>query len=110
MNLIRKSQSAFADDGEIDAYLMDSHEKNPTITEYDAIGRVKKITLPHAEGEPGETSITNSYNDPWGVTETHSIGRLVESSEPDLGYSRRWRNANHGECIEYNKRRHRDDE
>ncbi len=73
--IIRKSQSAFADDGEIDAYLMDSHEKNPTITEYDAIGRVKKVTLPHADGESNETSITNSYNDPWEVAETHSIGR-----------------------------------
>lgn len=73
--VIRQSQTAWTSDGAIDAtYSAHASEKNPTLTEYDASGRVSKVTLP--KGTPGEatTTITTIYNDPWEMTEVHSGG------------------------------------
>jgi RHS repeat-associated protein len=73
--VIRKSQTAWAGDDEIDAFKANITEKYPTITEYDPAGRVARVTLPEGyKGEP-ETSITYTYNDPWETIETHSVGR-----------------------------------
>jgi RHS repeat-associated protein len=73
--VIRKSQTHWADDDEIDTFRKHVTEKHSTITDYDSSGRVKKVTLP--EGFPGEdeTSISYTYNDPYEVIETHSVGR-----------------------------------
>ncbi len=73
--IIKKSQSGWAYDDEIDTYREHSREKFPTITEFDPSGRPKRVTLPKANPEEDVTSITYSYNDPWEVLETHSVGR-----------------------------------
>ncbi|MBN2157880.1 MAG: hypothetical protein JW807_00690, partial [Spirochaetes bacterium] len=73
--VIRKSQTAWAADDEIDAYRANTTEKNPTLTQYDASGRVKKVTLPAGFAGEAETSVTYTYNDPWEIIETHSVGR-----------------------------------
>ncbi|MES0489524.1 MAG: SpvB/TcaC N-terminal domain-containing protein [Leptospirales bacterium] len=73
--VIRKSQPSWAPDREIDIFVEYATEKNPTKTEYDASGRVKKVISPPAYvGEP-ETSVTISYNDPYESTSTHSNGQ-----------------------------------
>ena len=73
--VIRKSQTDWAADAEIDTYRDHMSEKNPTVTEYDASGRVKKVTLPPGFAGEAETSVAYAYNDPWETTETHSVGR-----------------------------------
>ena len=73
--VIRKSQTDWARDDELDTFRPNDKEKYPTSPEYDGSGRVMKVTLPLAEGENRETSISYSYNDPWEVIETHSVGR-----------------------------------
>jgi len=75
--VIAQSQAAWAGDDEFDALEMSvpASDKNPTLTQYDASGRVGKVTLPPAyTGEP-ETSVTTTYNDPWEVISVHSIGQ-----------------------------------
>lgn len=73
--VIRKSQTDWADDREIDVFQDNTREKNPTLTEYDSSGRVKKVTLPAGFAGEGETSVTYAYNDPWETIESHSVGR-----------------------------------
>lgn len=73
----RQSQTDWAQDDEFDALEMraPATDKNPTRTDYDASGRVKKVTLPPAFAGEGETSVTTVYNDPWEVVTTHAIGQ-----------------------------------
>ncbi len=73
--VIRKSQSGWAGDDEIDVYRESDREKNPTITEYDSSGRMKKVILPPGFSGEAETSVSYTYNDPWETIETHSVGR-----------------------------------
>lgn len=73
--VIRKSQTDWAGDDEIDVFRRHKGEKHPTVTEYDASGRVKKVTLPRGYEGEDETSISYEYNDPWETVETHSVGR-----------------------------------
>ncbi len=72
---VRKSQSDWCGDGEIDAFTAHTREKYPTLTEYHPSGRVSRVVLPEGYmGEP-ETSIRYTYHDPWETVETHSVGR-----------------------------------
>ena len=73
--VVRKSQTRWADEDEFEGYIHDTEEKHPTLTEYDASGRVKRVTLPQAEGETETTRVSYVYNDPWEVVTTHSIGQ-----------------------------------
>ncbi len=73
--VIRASQAAWADDDEIDSFRQNLREKNPTKTDYDAAGRVRKVTLPVGYRGEAETSVAYEYNDPWETIETHSVGR-----------------------------------
>jgi RHS repeat-associated protein len=72
-----QSQTDWAADDEFDALELriSIADKNPTRTDYDASGRVKKVTLPPAFAGEAETSMTTIYNDPWEVVTTHSIGQ-----------------------------------
>ena len=70
----QKGQTDWADAGEIDNFTINLAVRNPRLTEYDSSGRVRKITLPKAAGESGETSISTVFNDPWEVTTIHSGG------------------------------------
>ncbi|MFC1669388.1 SpvB/TcaC N-terminal domain-containing protein [Spirochaetota bacterium] len=73
--VISKSQTHWAGDDEINTYRANTTVKHPTITEYDPSGRVKKVTLPRGYSGEKETSITYTFNDPWEVIESHSVGR-----------------------------------
>ncbi len=73
--LIRQSQPDWAADDEINTFRYITSEKHPTIFEYDASGRKKRVISPEAyPGEP-TTTVEYNYDDPWSVTKTHSIGR-----------------------------------
>ena len=74
--VIRQSQTDWAQDDESYTYRAHAAEKYPTVTDYDPSGRVKKVTSPEAYSGEGETSVSFTYNDPWEVVETHSIGQL----------------------------------
>jgi RHS repeat-associated protein len=73
--VIRRSRPSFAQDAEIDDFTMEWREKDPTVTEYDVIGRVARITLPKTGEEETGVWTSYTYNGPWQVTEMHSIGR-----------------------------------
>lgn len=84
--VIRQSQPAWALDDEIDRFQVQGSELNPTVTEYDASGRVKKITSPPAfAGEP-ETSVTTTYNDPYEVVTVHAAGQGKRTRTNGRGY------------------------
>jgi len=73
--VIRKSQTHWADDYEINRFVKTLREKYPTYTFYDASGRVSKVILPRAFDSEPETSTSYVYTDPWVTTVYHSIGR-----------------------------------
>jgi len=73
--VIRVSQPHWADDDEIDKYKAHTKEKHPTINEHDASGRVKYTIVPKTESEDIKTKTMFTYNDPYEVIETHSVGR-----------------------------------
>gem|GEM_PF-834735 len=74
--LVRKSQTSWGAAAEMTNFAANTREKYPTINDYDASGRTKKVTLPADPGDEGrETSITFTFNDPWETVETHSVGR-----------------------------------
>ncbi|PKA19088.1 hypothetical protein CH377_14790 [Leptospira haakeii] len=85
----RQGQSDWADSSELDNFALHLEEKNPTIFEYDAIGRVKTSTLPLAQGETEPTVLTVTYNDPYEKIEIHSSGtrkRTVQNGRKQLLY------------------------
>ncbi|WP_427854352.1 SpvB/TcaC N-terminal domain-containing protein [Leptospira tipperaryensis] len=87
--LIRKGQSNWASSGEIDKFVLHLEERNPTSFEYDPIGRIKKTTMPTAEGETSPTTIVTNYNDPFESTENHSSGqskRIVKDGRGQILY------------------------
>ncbi|WP_243398024.1 SpvB/TcaC N-terminal domain-containing protein [Leptospira kmetyi] len=87
--VIRKSQSNWVSGGEIDHFALHLEERNPTLFEYDPIGRIKKTTMPTAEGETSATTITSVYNDPFESTENHSGGtskRIVKDARGQILY------------------------
>jgi len=87
--VIKMGQTDWAGDDEIDEFIEAAYIKNPTIYEYDASGRQRKITSPRAfDGEP-ETSVIYKYVDPWEVVSTHSIGqskRTVKNARGQVLY------------------------
>ncbi len=83
----QKGQSDWADASEIDTFRVNLAVRNPTITEYDSSGRVRKVTLPKAQGESGETSISTLYNDPWEVTTIHSGGTRKRTVKNARGHT-----------------------
>ncbi|AXR62415.1 hypothetical protein DQM68_09055 [Leptospira mayottensis] len=87
--VIRKGQSSWATSGEIDRFVLHLEERNPTSFEYDPIGRVKKTTLPLAQGETSPTTITTTYNSAFETTETHSSGtnkRIAKNAKGEVLY------------------------
>ncbi|GBF40173.1 SpvB/TcaC N-terminal domain-containing protein [Leptospira johnsonii] len=70
----RMGQPDWANASELETFTVVTQERNPTYFEYDAIGRTKKAILPIAEGETEATTLTNTYNDPFEIVETHSGG------------------------------------
>ncbi|WP_235592866.1 SpvB/TcaC N-terminal domain-containing protein [Leptospira interrogans] len=87
--LVRKGQTNWATSGEIDRFVLHLEERNPTSFEYDPIGRVKKTTLPLAEGETSPTTITTIYNTAFETTENHSSGtskRIVKDAKGEILY------------------------
>ena len=75
----------FINKSELDIYNSDRVlNRYPTLTEFDASGRTKKINLPKTKKEQVETSITYTYNDPYEVIETHSIGRSKRTIKNEL--------------------------
>ncbi|EMY13574.1 RHS repeat-associated core domain protein [Leptospira weilii str. Ecochallenge] len=87
--VIRKGQSSWATSGEIDRFVLHLEERNPTSFEYDPIGRVKKTTLPLAQGETSPTTITTVYNSAFETTENHSSGtskRIVKDAKGEILY------------------------
>lgn len=84
--IVRQSQPDWAADNEIDTFVQHSAERNPTLTDYDASGRVRKITSPKATPTEAETSITHTYNDPWEAIETHSIGQSKKTIRNARGH------------------------
>ncbi|TGK68080.1 hypothetical protein EHQ13_01490 [Leptospira gomenensis] len=87
--VIRQSQSNWATSGEMDRFVLHLEERNPTLFEYDPIGRMKKTILPTAVGETTPTTITTTYNDPFETTETHSSGtskRIVRDARGQILY------------------------
>lgn len=83
--VIRQSQTDWAQDDELTTYRAHAAEKYPTVTEYDPSGRVKKVTTPEAYSGEGETSVSFTYNDPWEVVETHSIGQMKRTIKNSRG-------------------------
>ncbi|WP_235594082.1 SpvB/TcaC N-terminal domain-containing protein [Leptospira interrogans] len=87
--VVRKGQSNWATSGEIDRFVLHLEERNPTSFEYDPIGRVKKTTLPLAQGETSPTIITTIYNSAFETTENHSSGtskRIVKDAKGEILY------------------------
>ncbi len=73
--LIRQGQPHWATAEEIHTFRYHTSDTPLTRFEYDASGRKKRVISPEAyPGEPS-TYVAYSYDDPWSVTETHSIGR-----------------------------------
>jgi RHS repeat-associated protein len=72
--VIRKGQSLWADASEIDSYA-ETTEKNTTNTEYDASGRVSRVTLPAAYSGEAQVYTSMIYNDPWETVSVQSWGR-----------------------------------
>ncbi|MBN2039233.1 MAG: hypothetical protein JW864_04270 [Spirochaetes bacterium] len=72
---IRKSQTHWAGNDEIDKFVPNGTEKNPRMYKFDASNRVTKVTEPKAFPEEPETSVSYTYNDPWETITEHSIGR-----------------------------------
>ncbi|TGM95209.1 hypothetical protein EHR06_19060 [Leptospira dzoumogneensis] len=70
----RRGQSDWTDTGDLDHFSLHMEEKNPTLFEYDAVGRVTTATLPLAEGETSPTILTTVYNDPYERIEIHNGG------------------------------------
>ncbi|WP_207797672.1 RHS repeat domain-containing protein, partial [Leptospira haakeii] len=70
----RSGQADWTDTGNLDHFSLHMEEKNPTVFEYDAIGRVTTATLPLAAGETSPTILTTVYNDPYESIEIHSGG------------------------------------
>ncbi|WP_438266277.1 RHS repeat domain-containing protein [Leptospira santarosai] len=70
-------------------FVLHLEERNPTSYEYDPIGRVKKTTLPLAQGETSPTTITTTYNSAFETTEDHSSGtskRIVKDARGQIQY------------------------
>ncbi|WP_233431437.1 RHS repeat domain-containing protein, partial [Leptospira santarosai] len=87
--LIRKGQNNWATSGEMGRFVLHLEERNPTSYEYDPIGRVKKTTLPLAQGETSPTTITTTYNSAFETTEDHSSGtskRIVKDARGQIQY------------------------
>ncbi|UML79774.1 SpvB/TcaC N-terminal domain-containing protein [Leptospira kirschneri] len=87
--VVRKGQSNWATSGEIDKFVLHLEERNSTSFEYDPIGRVKKTTLPLAQGETSPTTITTTYNSAFETTENHSSGtskRIVKDAKGEILY------------------------
>ncbi|MDI7186105.1 polymorphic toxin type 10 domain-containing protein [Leptospira santarosai] len=87
--LVRKGQSNWATSGEMGRFVLHLEERNPTSFEYDPIGRVKKTTLPLAQGETSPTTITTTYNSAFETTEEHSSGtskRIVKDARGQILY------------------------
>ncbi|MDI7175389.1 RHS repeat domain-containing protein, partial [Leptospira santarosai] len=87
--VIRKGQSNWASSGEIDRFVLHLEERNPTSFEYDPIGRIKKTTMPLAQGETSPTTITTTYNSAFETTEEHSSGtskRIVKDARGQIQY------------------------
>ncbi|MDI7237873.1 RHS repeat-associated core domain-containing protein [Leptospira santarosai] len=87
--LVRKGQSNWATSGEMGRFVLHLEERNPTSFEYDPIGRVKKTTLPLAQGETSPTTITTTYNSAFETTEDHSSGtskRIVKDARGQILY------------------------
>lgn len=84
--VIRQSQQAWAQDDEIDTFKAHVSELNPTVTEYDASGRVKKVMSPKADAAEAETSVTTTYNDPWEVVTVHSAGQAKRTIHNARGH------------------------
>ncbi|WP_032927083.1 SpvB/TcaC N-terminal domain-containing protein [Leptospira santarosai] len=87
--IVRKGQSNWASSGEIDRFALHLEERNPTSFEYDPIGRIKKTTLPTAQGETSPTTITTTYNSAFETTENHSSGtskRIVKDARGQIQY------------------------
>ncbi|PJZ66541.1 hypothetical protein CH371_00005, partial [Leptospira wolffii] len=85
----RRGQSDWTDTGDLDHFSLHMEEKNPTLFEYDAIGRVKTTTLPLAQGETSPTILTTIYNDPYESTQIHSGGtskRTVQDARGQILY------------------------
>ncbi|AZQ04234.1 SpvB/TcaC N-terminal domain-containing protein [Leptospira mayottensis] len=87
--VVRKGQSSWATSGEIDRFVLHLEERNPTSFEYDPIGRVKKTTLPLAQGETSPVVVTTTYNSAFETTETHSSGtskRIAKNAKGEVLY------------------------
>ncbi|AXR66143.1 RHS repeat-associated core domain-containing protein [Leptospira mayottensis] len=87
--VVRKGQSSWATSGEIDRFVLHLEERNPTSFEYDPIGRVKKTTLPLAQGETSPVVVTTTYNSAFETTETHSSGtskRIAKNASGEVLY------------------------
>lgn len=87
--LARTGQADWADSGEIDTFVLHASEKNPTIFEYDAIGRIKKTTSPLAAGETAPSFNIAVFNDPFETIETESSGkskRTIKNGQGQILY------------------------
>ncbi|PJZ70254.1 hypothetical protein CH373_12445 [Leptospira perolatii] len=72
--VVRSSRADWASGSEIDSFALHLEEREPTLFQYDAIGRVKSTTLPLAAGENSATVISVDYNDPFETVEKNSSG------------------------------------
>jgi YD repeat-containing protein len=72
--VVRKGQNVYVPSSMLERFTPSLREKNPTKTEYDTYGRVRRVTLPRAAGETGETAVTTTYQDPWQSTVTDPLG------------------------------------
>ncbi|EMO56062.1 RHS repeat-associated core domain protein [Leptospira santarosai str. CBC1416] len=87
--LVRKGQNNWATSGEMGRFVLHLEERNPTSFEYDPIGRIKKTTMPLAQGETSPTTITTTYNSAFETTEDHSSGtskRIVKDARGQILY------------------------
>ncbi len=75
--LISKSQTHWGSENDLYNFIPNTTVKYPTLTQYDAAGRVLKVISPKNNSSEVETSVTNiyTYDNPWVTTATHSIGR-----------------------------------
>ncbi|WP_412758400.1 GH-E family nuclease [Leptospira cinconiae] len=87
--LVRVGQADWTNGGDMDRFVLHLEEKNPTIFEFDPIGRIKKSTFPIAAGETQATYTTVTYNDPYETVEYHSGGtskRTIHNGGDDILY------------------------